>query len=93
MADVVFLSSGTTGAPKEIVRTDASLEADARALVAAFPDFPDAATYRKLKFQRLVRPTDTVTLCVTRASASRFAFSLDVASGRAASGLVEGCRE
>lgn len=59
----------------------------------AFPDFPDAATYRKLKFQRLVRPTDTVTLCVTRASASRFAFSLDVASGRAASGLVEGCRE
>ena len=38
MSDVVFLSSGTTGTPKEIVRTDASLEADARALVAAFPE-------------------------------------------------------
>ncbi len=38
MADVIFYSSGTTGAPKRIIRTDASLEADARALVAAFPD-------------------------------------------------------
>ena len=54
----------------------------------AFPDFPDAATYRKLKFQKLVRPADAVTLCVTREGAGRFAFSLDVASGRAASGLV-----
>ena len=59
----------------------------------AFPDFPEAATYRKLKFQKLVRPAEAVTLTVTRAGASRFAFSLDVASGRAASGLVEGCRE
>ena len=38
MADVVFRSSGTTGAPKEIVRTEASLEADARAIVEAFPE-------------------------------------------------------
>lgn len=55
----------------------------------AFPDFPEAATYRKLKFQKLVRPAEAVTLTVTRAGAGRFAFSLDVASGRAASGLVE----
>ena len=38
MADVVFFSSGTTGVPKQIVRTDASLAADAQSLVSAFPD-------------------------------------------------------
>lgn len=38
MADVTFRSSGTTGTPKEVVRTDDSLEADAQALVAAFPE-------------------------------------------------------
>ena len=55
----------------------------------AFPDFPDAATYRKLKFQRLVRPSEPVALRVTREGEGRFAFSLDVASERAASGVVE----
>ena len=54
----------------------------------AFPDFPDAATYRKLKFQRLVRPSEPVTLSVTRVGEGSFAFTLDVASERAASGLV-----
>ncbi len=54
----------------------------------AFPDFPDAATYRKLKFQRLVRPLETVTLTVTRLGEGTFAFALDVADERAASGRV-----
>ena len=54
----------------------------------AFPDFPDATTYRKLKFQRLVRPSEPVALAVTRAGEGSFAFTLDVEGARAASGLV-----
>ena len=54
----------------------------------AFPDFPDAATYRKLKFQRLVRPSEPVALAVTRAGEGAFSFTLDVEGARAASGLV-----
>lgn len=54
----------------------------------AFPDFPEATTYRKLKFQRLVRPSEAVLLAVTRAGERAFAFTLDVGSSRAASGLV-----
>ena len=38
MADVVFSSSGSTGAAKRIVRTEERLQADARNLVAAFPE-------------------------------------------------------
>ena len=38
MADVVFSSSGSTGAAKRIVRTEALLQADAANLVAAFPE-------------------------------------------------------
>ncbi|MBP1590021.1 MAG: acyl-CoA synthetase [Kiritimatiellae bacterium] len=35
---VEFRTSGSTGAPKSILRTEDSLQADARALLAAFPD-------------------------------------------------------
>ena len=38
MAEVVFGTSGSTGTSKRIVRTEESLQEDARRLVAAFPD-------------------------------------------------------
>ena len=38
MAEVAFSTSGTSGAAKTVVRTEASLRADASALLAAFPE-------------------------------------------------------
>lgn len=38
MSDVIFKTSGSTGAAKEIVRSEESLLSDARSLVKAFPD-------------------------------------------------------
>ncbi len=37
MSEVIFHTSGSTGGPKKIVRTDSSLDADAASLVKAFP--------------------------------------------------------
>ena len=56
----------------------------------AFPDFPDAATYRRLKFQKVILPGSETTLAVTRQGPGEFAFTLDGPSGRASSGLVQG---
>ena len=54
----------------------------------AFPDFPDRAEWRRLKFQRLVRPGERVALSVERCGEGRFAFALSVGVERAARGEV-----
>lgn len=38
MSEVVFRTSGSTGSAKQIIRSEAALQADAAALVAAFPE-------------------------------------------------------
>lgn len=55
----------------------------------AFADFPDAATYRQLKFQKLVLPGREVVLTVRRRGEGSFAFVLSGASGNCSSGIVE----
>ena len=55
-----------------------------------FADFPDAATYRRLKFQKVVLPGAETRLAVTRQGPGEFVFTLDGPSGRASSGLVQG---
>ena len=55
-----------------------------------FPDFPEAATYRRLKFQKVILPSAETSLVVTRQGFGEFAFTLDGPSGRASSGLVVG---
>lgn len=55
----------------------------------AFADFPETATYRRLKFQKVITPGRHVELSVARCGAEKFAFSVSCASGRCASGLVE----
>lgn len=54
----------------------------------AFADFPETATYRRLKFQKIVLPAREVTLSVTRRDAA-FAFSITGGTGPCSSGLVE----
>lgn len=46
---------------------------------AAFPDFPDAAVYRQLKFRRIITPGMPVNLKISRTApgAFRFAFTAD----------------
>ena len=56
-----------------------------------FPDFPDAATYRRLKFQKVILPDSEIRLAVTRQGSGAFAFTLDGPGGRASSGLVHSC--
>ena len=53
-----------------------------------FPDFPDRADWRRLKFQRLVRPGERVAMTVERQGGGSFAFALSVGTERAASGEV-----
>lgn len=55
-----------------------------------FSDFPDAASYRRIKFRRLVRPDDTVLLEVNRCGERSFSFSMSVGGEVASSGVVEG---
>ena len=55
----------------------------------AFADFPDAATYRRLKFKKIIRPSRDVALSVTRQGAGCFEFRFEVGSDAATSGLVE----
>ena len=55
----------------------------------AFADFPDVATYRQLKFQKLVLPGREVVLTVRRRGEGSFAFELSGASGNCSSGIVE----
>ena len=55
----------------------------------AFSDFPDAATYRRLKFQKVVLPGRDVRLTVRRRGDGGFEFRFDGASGVYSSGIVE----
>jgi acyl-coenzyme A synthetase/AMP-(fatty) acid ligase len=55
----------------------------------AFADFPETVTYRRLKFQKIVRPGTRVSLSVLRRGVGAFAFTLAGPSGPCASGLVE----
>ncbi len=54
-----------------------------------FPDFPDAASYRRVKFRRLVRPDETVLLEVKRIGAGSFSFQMSVDGEVSSSGIVE----
>ncbi len=56
---------------------------------AVFPDWPDAATFRRLKFQKVVRPFRSVTLSIARTDEGVFSFSITGEHGPCASGLVE----
>ena len=56
----------------------------------AFPDFPDAGVYRRIKFKRLVRPDEHVTLAVERKGPHAFSFRMSVGEAVASSGVVEG---
>lgn len=55
----------------------------------AFADFPEPATYRRLKFQRLVLPGREIVLDVTRREGGGFGFSIIGATGPCASGIIE----
>ena len=55
-----------------------------------FADFPDACTYRKLKFRRLVRPLDRLALMVKRKGEGNFEFELSCEGEGVASGSMEG---
>ena len=54
-----------------------------------FPDFPDAATYRRLKFQKVVLPGCAVSLSVVRRGEGAYEFRIEGANGPCSSGLVE----
>lgn len=56
----------------------------------AFPGFPDAGTYRRIKFHRLVRPDERVRLEVSRKGRGAFSFTMSVNGEIASSGMVEG---
>lgn len=56
----------------------------------AFPDFPDAASYRKVKFRRIVRPGDVVLLEVAKTGEAAFSFKMSVAGEVASSGTAGG---
>lgn len=54
-----------------------------------FPDFPEAATYRRLKFQKVILPDSEVSLAVIRRSEDAYEFRIEGENGRCSSGLVE----
>jgi 3-hydroxymyristoyl/3-hydroxydecanoyl-(acyl carrier protein) dehydratase len=56
---------------------------------AAFPDFPETATYRRLKFQKVILPGRLVKMVVSRRSPGSFGFSITGESGPCASGIIE----
>jgi len=55
----------------------------------AFPDFLEAATYRRLKFQKVILPGAPVRLTVSRRADASFPFSLIGEHGPCTSGIVE----
>ena len=55
----------------------------------AFGDFPAAAVYRRLKFQRIILPEREVKLEVSRRGEGSFEFSFSCANGPCSSGIVE----
>lgn len=58
----------------------------------AFGGYPDAAVYRKLKFQRLIRPGQRVGMRVERLGDGVFGFAMENEEGTCASGRVEAVR-
>jgi len=54
----------------------------------AFPDWPERAVYRRLKFQKLILPGKQVELQVRRLGVSAFEFSLTTDGGRCASAQI-----
>lgn len=56
----------------------------------AFPDFPDAGVWRRLKFQKLVYPGETLALDIRRQGPGRFDFACKTGEGVCLSGLLEG---
>jgi 3-hydroxymyristoyl/3-hydroxydecanoyl-(acyl carrier protein) dehydratase len=54
-----------------------------------FHDFPQTATYRRLKFQKIVLPSKEVVLSVVRKGEEAFSFSMSVPTGLCSSGLIE----
>lgn len=54
----------------------------------AFRDFPDVATFKRLKFQKLVLPSREIDFVVTRTGEGEFDFSFAGATGPCSSGLV-----
>ncbi|MCR5414216.1 MAG: AMP-binding protein [Kiritimatiellae bacterium] len=55
----------------------------------AFADFPDAAAYRRLKFQKIATPREKLLLSVSRKAQGCFSFSLTGPNGICASGAAE----
>ena len=55
-----------------------------------FRDFPDAAEWRRLKFQKISLPGRTVELSVARRGEGKFEFSLCGETGTMSSGRIEG---
>lgn len=56
---------------------------------AAFADFPETVTYRRLKFQKVILPGRRVKMAVMRRAPGEFEFSITGESGPCASGIVE----
>ena len=54
----------------------------------AFSDFPDAGSYRRVKFRRLVRPGERTVLEIRRNGPGAFSFGMSVAGSIALSGEV-----
>ena len=55
-----------------------------------FADFPDAADWRRLKFQKIATPGKVLELSVVRKGEGSFDFSFRVDTGQCSSGAVEG---
>ena len=56
----------------------------------AFSGFPETATFKRVKFRRLVRPGEKVRLSVVRKDTGRFCFEMSVDGVPASSGGLEG---
>ena len=54
-----------------------------------FSDFPEIATYRRLKFQKIVTPRRVVDLTMKRRGAECFEFAIKGETGPCSSGIVE----
>ena len=55
-----------------------------------FADFPDAADWRRLKFQKIATPGKVLELSVVRKGEGTFDFSFRIDTGQCSSGTVEG---
>ncbi len=55
----------------------------------AFPDYPEACVFKRLKFQKIIVPNTEVTLTMTRLSPGTFQFALTGPTGPCASGVCE----